>query len=670
MRAAEWRVRSCFGFLPNLALSTHKNARKVMGDSSPGCYFLKAMNTAFHDLTGGRTLPVATRSLLGLGLKFIPTPRFAPSATDVMPSFDRIERDIGLKTFFAGRDQGTEIPGLRAKSTWRPPLPPRPVDYRINSFLQGLKGLFHRKGGKHNLTPHQRKLLASLQENESVIIANADKNLGPVGIDVEHYIKLGLDHLLDPSTYELLTEEQANHDIERLWRDIHAWTVRHRSSLPDDTVNFIRAHLDKVMEDPLGYFYLLIKLHKLPIAGRPVCSDCGSLPHALGRYVDIELQPIVQDQALYFKNSVELKTELEALALPTNASLFTYDAVAMYPNIDTADCLTRLSGYLSRKEISSKYGFSPTALLEALELVMLNNRMRFGDIIVKQISGIAMGMSPAPAIANLYVAIYEDLHVLKFLPSPVLYLRRFIDDGLGVWLHDPDPAIDERNWMEFQACLNASGLSWLFSPRSREVVFMDLRLTIERGRIKSSLYAKPMALHLYLPPHSCHAPGVLSGLIFGNVLRIHQLCSDTKDVTKELKLFFHRLLDRGYQFHQLTPLFQQAMDNAEVYLRRTALDHLRAQSKKKTAQRHRVFLHLPYHPANPSSKTIQTVWANRVANPPGQPPLHCLTNEKGYDIPIKQLTIAWHRPPNLGNLLSYRKLNNRTGLKVSSFITT
>ncbi len=37
----------------------------------------------------------------------------------------------------------------------------------------------------------------------------------------------------------------------------------------------------------------------------------------------------------------------------------------------------------------------------------------------------------------------------------------------------------------------------------------------------------------------------------------------------------------------------------------------------------------------------------RVANHPGQPSLSYLTNEKGYNIPIKQLTIAWHCPPNL-----------------------
>ena len=113
---------------------------------------------------------------------------------------------------------------------------------------------------------------------------------------------------------------------------------------------------------------------------------------------------------------------------------------------------------------------------------------------------------------------------------------------------------------------------------------MDLRLKIEGRHIKSSLYAKPMALHLYLPPHSCHAPGVLSGLVFGNVLRIDQLCLDAKDVMKELKLFFHCLLGRGYQTTQLIPLFQQGMDNAKAYLRCTALDHhLHAWSKQEAS---------------------------------------------------------------------------------------
>ncbi len=171
---------------------------------------------------------------------------------------------------------------------------------------------------------------------------------------------------------------------------------------------------------------------------------------------------------------------------------------------------------------------------------------------------------------------------------------------------------------------------------------MDLLLKIDGKKIVTSLFAKPMALHLYIPPHSCHAPGVLSGMILCNVLRIHQLCSHATNIISELKLFFHHLLDQGYQSSQLMPLFQQATDNTKNYLRCTALDHFRAKSRKDIAYCCRVFLHLPYHPANPSSKSIQKLWCDMVATPNGQTPLHCLTNRQGYNVPIEQLTITWH----------------------------
>ncbi len=117
----------------------------------------------------------------------------------------------------------------------------------------------------------------------------------------------------------------------------------------------------------------------------------------------------------------------------------------MYPSINTAQCLDRLLGYLLSPNISSQYGFEPKALPKAIKIVMHNNRMRFGDVLVKQISGIAIGMSPAPALSNLFVAIYEAKHVIPFIPSVVKYLGRFIDNGVGIWLHDPDPSVDDSN---------------------------------------------------------------------------------------------------------------------------------------------------------------------------------------------------------------------------------
>jgi hypothetical protein len=261
------------------------------------------------------------------------------------------------------------------------------------------------------------------------------------------------------------------------------------------------------------------------------CARIAAVYHMhWDNWVDETLQPIVQNQALYFKNSVELKSEMEQLDLPANISLFTYNTIAMYPNINTAQCIKWLSNYLIDPNISSRFGYSPAALLDAIKLVMENNRMRFGDVIVKQVSGIAMGMSPAPTIANLFVAIYEKTHVLQYVPHVVLYLHHFVNDGIGIWPHNPNPTTDKTNWLNFQTCLNNSGLKWVFSKRSDEIVFMDLQLQIEGKKIITFLFAKPMALHLYIPPHSCHAPGVLSGVVFGNVSCIHQLCSRATDI--------------------------------------------------------------------------------------------------------------------------------------------
>ncbi len=69
-----------------------------------------------------------------------------------------------------------------------------------------------------------------------------------------------------------------------------------------------------------------------------------------------------------------------------------------------------------------------------------------------------MGMSPVPTIVNMYVAIYEEVHVLKYVPAVVLYLCHFINDCLEVWLHDSDPVADKSKWKEFQECLNTSRL--------------------------------------------------------------------------------------------------------------------------------------------------------------------------------------------------------------------
>ncbi len=666
-------------------MSIHRNARAVLGNMHPSDYFPKVNKLTFHDLTEHNELPTNANQLLGLGLKFIPIPDINITEQELDQSNARFERDMGLKVFFAGDDDDTSYDpkALRAKSSWSAPLPPTEIDNRIYCFQKEISKQFTRKQITPNLYPPQRQILKNLQNNKDIVILSADKGLGPVGVSTKQYVEWGLKHLLDNSTYTLLSESTALKDCDILYRSIFQWTRKYRKDIGTDTTKYIQDKVEKARADPFGYFYLLAKLHKNPVSTRPVCSDCASLPHSIGKWVDRQLQPVVQRQPTYFKNSVELKALLESMErLPNNACLFTYDVISMYTNIDTAHCMDRLTTFLINPTTITKYpDLKPQALIEALQLVMYNNRMKFGDLFVHQHKGIAMGMAPAPSIANLFVAIYEETHINHFPASSLQFLRRFIDDGFGIWLRDTDSHLDCLNWRLFQDIVNNMGLRWEFSERSHMVTFMDLNVELSNGKLHTSLYAKPLALHLYIPPSSCHAPGIATGLIFGHFFRVFLLCSHERDIEQEIYLFFNRLLDRGYSLSTLIPLFLTAELKARQ-ARAKQLRELLPQSPHNTSSPQQesttnsptpnsqhsrgitntegsdngVFFHLKYHPANPPASMIQRMWRSHVLTPHRATPLYHLRNKDGCRVNIRKLTIAYNRAPNLGNLLSCRKL--------------
>jgi hypothetical protein len=125
---------------------------------------------------------------------------------------------------------------------------------------------------------------------------------------------------------------------------------------------------------------------------------------------------------------------------------------------------------------------------------------------------------------------------------------------------------------------------------------------------------------------------------------------------------------RGYSKEFPIPLFAKTTENAHRYLRRTKAQSKAAEDAKLVQNHRRVFFHLPYHPNDPKSSVIQRIWRDKVMYPPGKDALNQLKNHYDYKIPIDQLTIAYHRAPNLGNMFSVRKLHKRWGPNVSSFI--
>lgn len=127
---------------------------------------------------------------------------------------------------------------------------------------------------------------------------------------------------------------------------------------------------------------------------------------------------------------------LRNMILSDKCSIFSFDAIAMYTTISTKYCLNRLSEFVLRPATKERFPHHPSeTLIEALTMVMCNNIMKFEDIYIQQLTGIVIGMSPAPTIVNLYVAILEVEVTLPMFKEYLPLYMRFIDNGLAVWKH-------------------------------------------------------------------------------------------------------------------------------------------------------------------------------------------------------------------------------------------
>ena len=619
-------------------------------------------------------MPRAFKSVLGLSYKFIPTP--VKTWTQTTSSLERFERDTHLKVYFAGDPMNTVKPPLCVKSIWRPPANkiPAEVDARILAFSRGIRSMFKERPGISNLLPFQRRILFKLKKLRDYIIVKSDKGLGPCAIEFERYVRAALAHLTNPDNYQMLTETEAIQMADATVRAIYGWKAKYRKYIDEDSAQYIEKETNKNRDDPFGLFYVMIKVHKLgpslegPIKTRPVVSDCSSVIHPIGKWTDMMLQPFAKDQPTYLRDSFQLIDILNPIRVSQGTRLFSCDAVAMYVNIPTNTAMRVISKYLRDDETKRRFDhYDAETLIGALEIVMYNNIIKFGDVYVKQISGTAMGVPPAPSWANLYEALHENEFLPAWRTRLPLYIR-YLDDVLGLWEpNSKDESTNATEWTAFKETVNSvEGLTWEFTELDTTVDFMDTTVSIAGDRLHTTLYEKPLALYLYIPPHSARPPRILTGHVYGEVLQIQRICNDKDNRANRVRTCYDRLLSRGHTSSTLLPLFKKALANARKFLTTSEEERMaRKQAKQEEAKR-QLYFHVNYHPQGPTGSDVQTLFNDTFLNPPGKKPFKQIG--KYGELPVDKLIVCHHRPLNLENTLSYRKICKRKGPPVSSFL--
>ena len=164
-------------------------------------------------------------------------------------------------------------------------------------------------------------------------------------------------------------------------------------------------------------------------------------------------------------------------------------------------------------------------------------------------SGTAMGTKMALSYANLFMGVLDHQMLSSYKHKPLLYFR-YIDDIFMIWTDGEDSLNDLLT-----QCNNQNKhiqLEQTISSTSKP--FLDVSVTLERGKLTIDLYTKSTDKHQYLHRTSCHPKHTKTSLPYYLALHLRRICSSEKPLhqcTTEMK---QHLIQRGYK--------QKAIHNA------------------------------------------------------------------------------------------------------------
>ena len=210
--------------------------------------------------------------------------------------------------------------------------------------------------------------------------------------------------------------------------------------------------------------------------------------------------------------------------LPPGSKPYSIDIKSFYTNILVREGIEAFRETLQRK---NNLSIPVEYLVKLLKLVMESNIFKFDNDFWIQLIGTSMGTRVAPTYANLFMGKLEKLllencpeHLKRFLHT----WKRYIDDILVIWTGS------EEEFTEFFNFLNSFHATIKFDEpqHNREdnsCEFLDLKTSIEDGKIGTDLYRKDTAKPRALLPSSAHPGHITSNIVYSMGFRLMRICS-------------------------------------------------------------------------------------------------------------------------------------------------
>jgi len=120
-----------------------------------------------------------------------------------------------------------------------------------------------------------------------------------------------------------------------------------------------------------------------------------------------------------------------------------------------------------------------------------------------------------------------------------------------------------------------------------------MTISIQDSTISTKTYQKEGNPSLYINPNSAHPTGMIKGVIFETIKRYFEQNSNKEDFIPITKLFFQRLVARGWDPSIIKPIFISVFNKIKT----TSTTETTNKSPSSTG-RGKLFIHFIYYPLN------------------------------------------------------------------------
>jgi hypothetical protein len=496
----------------------------------------------------------------------------------ILSDFDDFARRIRIKKHFAvnpSKSTDFALQITHKQSIWNDyNLYDTTEQYIKQARLKVLVSLYDKRF-KHKRNPlwitNSLKELKTLAQND-IIIKNADKNMGVTIQNRLVYERDCLEQLNDTNIYTLINKSDVDFnslfsEIESLLNKYHQLYTGYGIFRTLTKIAKYMLQMNHIKALPLirfARFYLIYKVHKPKVVGRPICSNINTISYFVSKYIDRQLQTAMKVASSYVDSSQSIILLLNKYKIHNNYKdsliIVCADVVNLYPNIPIILGVQYMRDRLYDLYKRNKTLFNNTAEIDFLcdltKWTLEHNFIEFGNTYYKQVRGTAMGTPVAVVFANLFLQQIETLVFKQLKDEFPLLFKRYIDDILALFkcMTHARKFIDIYN--------NIVDTIKITSTESHDFgVFLDLYIYVGPSfvdnKLDVKLYQKPQNKYLYLPSFSFHNKPIFKSFISAEINRISVNCSSQTDFIENKNLFYQRLLARDYLPLFLDPIFNE-----------------------------------------------------------------------------------------------------------------